>query len=85
MDIIEVRKEYPSLRFIGAYNKLVMEEGKEAIDAEFERLKPVIRQGGFICTTDHQVSPETSLENYCYYVKRLGEVMAECRGGHISK
>ena len=32
MDINEVRKAFPKLKFIGGYNKLAINEGKEAID-----------------------------------------------------
>ena len=53
-------------------------EGKEAIDKEFERILPVIRQGGFIPGADHQVAPSTSLENYKYYIEKLNEAMTHC-------
>lgn len=83
MDIVAVRESYPKLRFIGAFNKLEIAKGPEAIDAEFERLLPVIRQGGYIPGSDHQVAPGTRLEDYRYYIKRLFEVMeqagADCR------
>jgi hypothetical protein len=75
MDIVAVREEFPNLKFIGAYNKLCIAEGREEIDREFERSMPVIRQGGYIPGADHQVAPATSLENYLYYIKRLKEVM----------
>lgn len=77
MDIVAVRKEFPKLKFIGAFNKLCITKGKEEIDKEFERLLPVIRQGGYIPGADHQVSPSTSLEDYRYYISRLKEVMKE--------
>lgn len=77
MDIVEVRKEFPNVKFIGAYNKLVIAEGKEAIDAEFARLLPVIRQGGYVPGSDHQVAPSTSFENYQYFIKKLKEVMLQ--------
>ena len=77
MDIVAVRAEYPQLKFIGGYNKLCIADGKEAIDAEFERILPVVRQGGYIVGADHQVAPSASLENYRYYIKRLGEVMSQ--------
>lgn len=83
MDINEVRREFPELKFIGGYNKLEIIEGREAIDREFERILPVIRQGGYIPGVDHQVAPATSLENYRYYLKRLGECMEES-GADIS-
>lgn len=77
MDIVEVRKEFPDLKFIGAFNKLAIAKGKKAIDDEFERILPVIRQGGYIPGTDHQVAPSTSFEDYKYYLSRLKEYMKE--------
>ena len=79
MDIVKIRQMFPRLKFIGGYNKLMIAEGKEAIDKEFERILPVIRGGGFIPGADHQVPPSASLENYRYYIKRLKEVM--CQSG----
>ena len=74
MDIVQVRKEFPRLRFIGGYNKLVIAQGKEAIDKEFDRIMPVVEQGGYIIGCDHQLPPEASLDNYKYYIKRLKEI-----------
>ena len=81
MDIVSVREKYPKLKFIGAFNKLMIAEGKAAIDKEFERLRPVIRQGGYIPGSDHQVAPSTSFENYLYYIEKLKKAMEEaCLG-----
>lgn len=77
MDIVAVRKEFPELKFIGAFNKLVLLEDREAIDKEFERIMPVIRQGGYIPGLDHQAAPNTSLESYKYYIEKLKEAMKE--------
>ncbi len=77
MDIIAVRESYPGLKFIGGFNKLKIAEGKEAIDQEFERILPVIRQGGYIPGADHQVPPSASYENYKYYIGKLGEAMKQ--------
>ncbi|OUP85816.1 hypothetical protein B5F07_03900 [Lachnoclostridium sp. An169] len=78
MDIVKVREKYPTLKFIGSFNKLEIAKGKDAIDREFARLLPVIRSGGYIPGADHQVAPSTSLENYRYYIERLKEVMTQC-------
>jgi hypothetical protein len=80
VDIVEVRKQYPALKFWGGFNKLKIIEGPQAIEEEFRRLEPVIRQGGCILCTDHQAAPHTPLEHYRYYVRRLREVMTEWRG-----
>ncbi|MDI9505803.1 MAG: hypothetical protein GX246_09670 [Clostridiales bacterium] len=78
MDIVQVRRDFPKLKFIGGYNKLCIAEGPAAIDREFQRILPVIRQGGYIVGSDHQVAPSTSLEDYRYYIRRLREAMAQC-------
>lgn len=75
MDIVEVRKEFPHVKFIGAFNKLAIACGKEAIDKEFERIMPVIRQGGYIPGADHQVAPSTAFEDYLYYLEKLKDAM----------
>ena len=80
VDIVKVREAYPNLKFWGGFDKLALVTDTAAIEAEFRRLMPVIRQGGCIICTDHQAAPHTPLENYRYYVKRLREVMSECRG-----
>jgi uroporphyrinogen-III decarboxylase len=77
MDIVPLREEHPRLQFIGGFNKLCIAAGPEHIEREFERLLPVIRQGGYIPGADHQVAPSTSLENYLYYINRLGQVMGQ--------
>ena len=77
MDIVKTRRDFPNLKFIGGFNKLMIAKGPEAIDEEFERILPVIRGGGYIPGSDHQVAPSTSLTNYKYYVKQLHEVMAQ--------
>jgi len=77
MDIVKVREDFPELKFIGGFNKLCIEEGKEAVDREFERIMPVIRSGGYIPAADHQVPPSASLSDYKYYISKLKEVICE--------
>ena len=77
MDIVEVRKQFPKLKFIGSFNKLEIAKGPAAIDKEFDRILPVIRGGGYIPGSDHQVAPSTSLENYQYYIKKLKKIMEQ--------
>jgi hypothetical protein len=77
MNIVKVREQFPTLKFIGSFNKLEIAKGPEAIEREFQRILPVIRQGGYIPGSDHQVAPSTSLENYRYYIGRLKEYMKQ--------
>jgi hypothetical protein len=77
MDIIQVRAAFPTVKLIGGINKLALEQGKAAIDGEIQRVLPVIRQGGYLPGIDHQVTPQTSLANYRYYIEKLSSAMTE--------
>ncbi len=72
----KLREQFPRLGMIGHFNKLVMSHGEAAIRAEFERLAPLMRQGGFIPSVDHQTPPEVSLEQYRLYLRLLKEYTA---------
>ncbi len=73
VDLEKLRARYPKCLFIGHYDKMVMPKGEAAMRAEFERLLPVMRQGGFAPSVDHQTPPGVSLENYYIYLKLLKE------------
>ena len=73
VDLEKLREKYPKFLFLGHYDKMVMSKGEDAMRAEFERLLPVMKQGGFIPSVDHQTPPGVSLENYKIYVKLLKE------------
>ncbi len=75
MDVLKVRQEYgKELRLWGGYDKRALAIGKNAIDAEIERLRPLMEEGGFILHTDHSCPPDISFENYCYYMERMVQV-----------
>ncbi len=73
IDVVEIRKNHPKLRMIGGFDKTVMHLGENAMREEFERLLPVMKQGGFIPSCDHQTPPDVSIENYRTYIKLLRE------------
>jgi hypothetical protein len=58
---------------IGHFDKMVMPRGETAMRAEFDRLTPLVRMGGFIPSVDHQTPPGVSLEQYRIYLRLLGE------------
>ena len=45
--------------------------------AEFERLMPVARQGGFAISVDHQTPPGVSLENYRIFIRLFHDYAAK--------
>ena len=76
----------------GAFDKRALIAGPQAIDAEFERLHPLLERGGLIPHTDHLVPPDVSLENYLHYRRRKCEFIGKPwrepglrhRPGHIT-
>jgi len=73
VDIVGIRRQYPEFLMLGGYDKMVMSRGEAAMRAEFERLLPVMRSGGYIPSVDHQTPPGVSLENYRIYVRLFRE------------
>lgn len=73
VDVSELRKAHPDLRLIGAFDKTTMHLGEERMREEFERLLPVMKQGGFIPSVDHQTPPGVSIDDYRLYLKLLRE------------
>ncbi len=73
VDVARIRREHPRWRMIGAFDKTVMKRGEAAMRAEFERLLPVMRTGGFVPSVDHQTPPDVSLDTYRVYVELLHE------------
>jgi uroporphyrinogen decarboxylase len=55
------------LMFLGAVNKRELMKDRTAIDAELERLRPLLDDGGFIPHVDHRCPPDVPLDNYRYY------------------
>ncbi len=76
VDGMVLRQAYPTLRMAGHYNKLVMHLGEAAMRAEFERLAPLMKTGGFIPSVDHLTPPAVSIEDYLLYLRLLDEYTA---------
>jgi uroporphyrinogen decarboxylase len=75
MDVLQVRRKWgKELRLWGGYDKRALAIGREAIDVEMQRLRPLMLEGGFIPHTDHTCPPDISFENYCYYMQRMLEI-----------
>ena len=61
------------IKLIGGVDKTRLIAGKEEIDKEIERIRPMVEEGGFIPHVDHRCPPDVTLENYNYYLKRKRE------------
>jgi uroporphyrinogen decarboxylase len=62
------REEYGrELRGVGGVNKHIFGMDHEAIDAEIERIRPLVDLGGYIPCPDHRLPIEACWENVQYY------------------
>ena len=72
MDVLAVRKKYGrDLRMFGGVAKRPLVEGFKEIDAELQRVAPLIRDGGYIPMLDHLAPPDIPYRNYCYFMEQL--------------
>jgi hypothetical protein len=70
------RKYGQDLRGVGGMNKNVFSGDYSSVDAEIERLKPLIALGGYIPCPDHRIAPDAKWDNVIYYcdkMRKLGE------------
>lgn len=58
------------IRLWGGVDKMALIKGREAIDAELLRIRPVVEQGGFLPGVDHRVPADVTYDNYRYYLDR---------------
>jgi uroporphyrinogen-III decarboxylase len=66
------RKRYgKELRIIGQFDKLAIERGDDAVEAEIQRLLPLLRDGGYMLMPDHLITPGVSLDAYRRYLDRI--------------
>ena len=70
-----LRKKFgKELLLQGGFDKLVLEKGRAAIDAEIEKHIPLMAEGGYVMMPDHIITPGVPLDDYKYYIDRIGEL-----------
>jgi uroporphyrinogen decarboxylase len=76
MDVVQVRRRFGrDLRMWGGIDKRALAQGPAAIDAELQRVRPLVKDGGFIPVLDHGVPPDISFANYCHYANHLRDIL----------
>lgn len=73
VDVAGLRRAHPRMRFLGAFDKMTMSRGEQAMRREFERLLPVAAQGGLVIGCDHQTPPGVSYRDYQVYLCLMQE------------
>ncbi|HUV06859.1 MAG TPA: uroporphyrinogen decarboxylase family protein, partial [Spirochaetia bacterium] len=75
-DIVAIRKMYPQLQIMGGIDKIRISRGRESIERELESKVPfMLGAGGYIPHLDHNAHPDISWPDFCYYRKRLRELI----------
>lgn len=59
------------IRGVGGMDKKVFAYDYSAIDAEIERLRPLVELGGYIPCPDHRIPPDAKWENVLYYCDKM--------------
>jgi uroporphyrinogen decarboxylase len=68
-DALGFRKKFgKDLLMMGGFDKHLLVQGKQHIEAEVYRLLPLVDQGGFIPFPDHRVPPDVPYDNYLYFI-----------------
>jgi uroporphyrinogen decarboxylase len=71
------REQYGrQLRGVGGMNKTVFAHDRAAVDAEIERLRPLVDLGGFIPCPDHRLAPDAEWDNVRYYCDRMHAIFS---------
>jgi uroporphyrinogen decarboxylase len=71
-DVVAMRAAFGKrLAFRGSVDKRAMAAGGATLDAELERVRPVVESGGFIPSCDHGVPSDVSWPNYQDYAMKL--------------
>ncbi|MCB0110435.1 MAG: hypothetical protein KDE53_31155, partial [Caldilineaceae bacterium] len=74
-DPIKYRREYgKDLLIMGGFDKHLLQGNKAQIEAEVQRLAPLVDEGGFIGFCDHRVPPDVPLENYLFYLSKVRDI-----------
>jgi hypothetical protein len=76
MDYRDLRREFGrDLRLIGGVDLDVLRLDKESIKREvYEKVPPLLADGGFVPLADGRVRKDIPLENYLYYRRLFEEV-----------
>ncbi len=75
-DITDIRRKYPGLGLLGGIDKRpLINGGRDEIDRELERIRPLLAEGGYIPHIDHAVPQDISWKNFVYYRERLNRII----------
>lgn len=78
-DVVAYRKQFPTLAMSGGIDKQEIAFGKAAIEKELARIEPLLSGTHYIPALDHLIPPDISWADFCYYSRRLKELIEKNR------
>lgn len=78
-DMIKIRQNYPKFQLLGGIDKRILFEGSQEsdIDKELEKVKILLKKGGYIPHIDHLVSEDATWKNFTIYRNKLNKIIDE--------
>ncbi|MFP4057332.1 MAG: uroporphyrinogen decarboxylase family protein [Candidatus Brocadiia bacterium] len=74
-DIVAYRRRFGRrMAYRGGVDKRAIARGGAAMEAELERVRPVVEDGGYIPGCDHGVPPDISWPHFVAYARRLARL-----------
>jgi uroporphyrinogen decarboxylase len=74
-DVIRIKEQYPDMCLFGGIDKRALAKDKKAIDAELDRIDPLLHGSGYMPGLDHLIPPDVSLDNFRYFLERLKSIV----------
>ena len=72
----KLRDDYgDGVLLLGGVDKTALIAGKDAIDRELEKLRPLVERGGYLPCVDHRVPPDVTYANYLYYLEKKKAIL----------
>jgi uroporphyrinogen decarboxylase len=75
LDILAIRKKYPTLQMIGGIPKSELVHGERRIDEILVGVEQLLQEGGYIPCGDHLIPPEVPWTYFKYYRQRLNDLI----------
>ena len=74
-DPLQLRATFgKDLLMMGGFDKHILQGTPRQIEAEVQRLTPLVEEGGYIGFADHRVPPDVPLANYMFYLKAVRQL-----------
>jgi uroporphyrinogen decarboxylase len=83
VDIVKVRKMYPTLQLMGGIPKSEIPRGPARIDEILQPAQEVLKTGRYVPFGDHLIPPEVHWDEFSYYRRKLNQMIdaADVPGG----